>query len=914
MSALPVSSVFNDAYIAEAFEAYRRDPALVDESWRQFFRFAEALGGGPPSGGAYDPGLLRKAAAAGGLLAAVRRYGHFAVAIDPLGAAPHGAAELRPEYHGITEADLQDIPASALGYAAGTAADVIARMRELYCGGLGYEFAHVSDEHERLWLRENIESGAFTAPLTDDEKRTLLERLTSVDGFERFLGIAFVNAKRFSIEGVDAVVPMIDAAIEHAAAVGTRRVVIGMAHRGRLNVLAHTLGKPYAAMFAEFAGERTSPDPNRSGDVKYHMGYHGRREVRGAVVELELVPNPSHLELVNPIMMGIARAEQRAPDAQRDEHAVLPICVHGDAAFPGEGVVAETFNLSLLRGYRVGGTFHIITNNQVGFTTDPTDARSTHYASDLAKGFEVPVVHVNGDDIEACVQAVRLGIAYRARFRKDFLIDLVGYRRHGHNEADQPAFTQPRMYDVIKSHPSVREVWAARLVRERVVTEDQAKSIDKSFADAMGSVFAQVKAKHDAASAVPEVRTAPPPDPQTAVLAEQLVSLNDQLHTWPPEFTLHSTLQRTLARRHDALQSGGIDWGHAEALAFGSLLIDGIGIRLTGQDAERGTFSHRQAVVHDVMTGEVFTPLAQLPGKRAPFEIYNSPLSETAVMGFEFGFSAASQADLVLWEAQYGDFANVAQPIVDQFLSASHSKWEQDSALVLLLPHGYEGQGPEHSSARLERYLQLTAEGNMTVAYPSTPAQYFHVLRRQATRAFRRPLILMQPKSLLRLPAAASKLEELSTGAFHPVLNDPTVSADPTPVRRVVFCAGKVYYDLLDARTKRDNASAVALVRVEELAPWPHEAVAAVVDAYPNLEDVVWAQEEPRNMGAWTYVSPRLRASTGMQLALRYVGRAERASPAEGYASMHAQEQARIVNDALTLAPVNTPRRKTAKV
>jgi 2-oxoglutarate dehydrogenase E1 component len=917
MSGVPISSVFNDGYIAEAYDAYRRDPASVDESWRQFFRFAESLGGSAPANGGYDAELLRKAAGAGALVAAIRRYGHYAVPIDPLGTPPHGAAELTPEYHGITEQDLREVPATALGEHEGTAADVVAQRRAWYCGSLAYEFVHVSDEHERLWIRQQIERGTFTAPLTPEEKKALLQRLTEVDGFERFLGLAFVNAKRFSIEGVDALVPVVEEAIARAAQGGARTVVLGMAHRGRLNVLRHVMGKPAAELFAEFAGERVSPDPNRSGDVKYHLGYRSERSLDDGTLHLELVPNPSHLELVNPVMAGMARALQRdaADPGSQIEAAVLPICVHGDAAFPGEGVVAETFNLALLRGYRVGGTLHIITNNQVGFTTDPTDARSTHYASDLAKGFEVPIVHVNADDVEACVQAVRLAMLYRDRFHKDFLIDLVGYRRHGHNEADQPAFTQPRMYDLIKAHPTAREVWGARLVRERVVTDADVQAVDHAVAERFAEVFKQVKAKREEPdAAVIEVHPPRWDHPETAVAADRLAAYNEELLSWPDGFTLHPTLQRTLARRRDGLRTGAIDWGHAEALGFASLLADGLGVRLTGQDAERGTFSHRQAVLHDVRSGAIYVPLANLRERQAPFEIYNSPLSEMAVMGFEYGFSLGAPHDLVLWEAQYGDFANVAQPIVDQFVSAGHSKWGQDSALVLLLPHGYEGQGPEHSSARLERYLQLTAEENLAVAYPSTPAQYFHVLRRQAKRSMRRPMVLMQPKSLLRLPAAQSQLDALVAGGFEPVLDDPRAAAHRDEVRRLVFCTGKLYYDMLDAWTKAGEAPGVALVRVEELAPWPHDAIAAIVDAYPNVEDVVWAQEEPRNMGAWTYVSPRLRASTGTQLPVRYVGRPERASPAEGYPSVHAHEQARIVTDALTLAPAGPPRRKTVKV
>ena len=915
MSNVPITSAFNDGYIAGMYEQYRRDPASVEESWRQFFRFAESISG-VRGQSAIDESLLRKVAGAAALLGAVQRYGHLAVQLDPLGAPPLGAAELRPEFHGITESDLAEIPAAALADAhtstqlTGTAADVVQHLRELYCSTIGFEFDHLEEEAERDWFRRAIEERQITAPLTAEEKRRILGRLTEVDGFERFLGLAFVNVKRFSIEGVDALVPMIDEAIERGAHAGARSVVIGMAHRGRLNVLTHILNKPYQSLFEEFLGHHGDTNSaSGSGDVKYHLGYRSERQIENVgTVELELAPNPSHLEFVNPVLQGVARAKQRiaggAP-GERDESRVLPILVHGDAAFPGEGVVAETLNLAMLEGYRVGGTLHIIANNQVGFTTDPPQSRSTYYASDLAKGFEIPVVHVNADDAEACIQAVRLAIAYRQRFHKDFLIDVVGYRRHGHNEADQPAFTQPKLYDLIKAHPSPREVWGARLVRERVATEQEVQSLDRDFADTLEHIFAETK--NEDTDEYPAVRledTKADEPRETAVRSEQLVALNEQLLQWPSTFKLHPTLQRTLPRRRDAIHNGGIDWGHAEALAFASLLADGLNVRLTGQDTERGTFSHRQAVLHDANTGERYTPLARLPQARGTFEIYNSPLSETAVLGFEYGFSTASPNDLVLWEAQFGDFANVAQPIVDQFLAADRAKWNQDSGLVLLLPHGYEGQGPEHSSARLERYLQLCAEGNLIVAYPSSPAQFFHILRRQALRSQKRPLILMQPKSLLRLPAAASKLEELAAGGFRPLIDDPTADRRRDEVRRLVFCSGKIFYDLIE----KERPSGIAVIRVEELYPWP-QGIGRLVDAYPSVEEVVWAQEEPKNMGAWSYVSPRLRADIGTMLPLRYIGRPERAAPAEGYHNSHVQEQARIVSEVLSV-PAPSGRRK----
>ena len=907
MPSLPLTGVFNDGYIADAYESYRRDPASVDESWRQFFRVAEQLAGTSGPTGAYDASLLRKAAGAAELLGAIQRYGHLAVQLDPLGSPPPGAAELKPEFHGITEDDLRQLPASALGSAdEGTAADVVEKMREHYCGAIAYEFEHLNEEAERQWFRATIESGHATEPLTAEEKKALLQRLTEVDGLERFLGRAYVNVKRFSIEGVDTLVPMLDESIARGGRAGAKAVVIGMAHRGRLNVLTHVMGKPYRALLEEFEGRHPQGNAvSDTGDVKYHKGYSGERAVEGAgPVNIELVPNPSHLEVVNPVVAGIARARQRvrggAPNA-RDEASVLPVVVHGDASFPGEGVVPETLNMSLLRGYRVGGTLHIIANNQVGFTTDPIDARSTHYASDLAKGFEIPIVHVNADDAESCIQAVRLGIAYRQRFNKDFLIDLVGYRRHGHNEADQPAFTQPLMYKIVSGHPTSRQVLGAQLVRERVVTEADVTAADKAQFDRLQQIFQEVK-KDGSADTNSDDHAGEPaaPGAETAVRAEKLVALNEQLLTWPSTFTLHQTVQRTLPKRRDAINNGGIDWGHAEALAFASLLAEGVGVRITGQDAERGTFSHRQAVLHDVETGEVYVPLAKLPQASASFEIYNSPLSETAVLGFEYGFSVAAPDELVLWEAQYGDFANVAQPIVDQFISAGRAKWRQESGLVMLLPHGYEGQGPEHSSARLERYLQLSAEENMVVANPSTPAQYFHVLRRQAIRRPRRPLVLMQPKSLLRLPAAASKLEDLTTGGLKPVLDDPVASQNREAVQRLVFCTGHIYYDIAAA----ERPANVAVIRVEELAPWPRE-VGDLVDLYPNVEEVAWVQEEPKNMGGWTYVQPRLRASIGTLTTLRYIGRPERASPAEGYMATHQTEQARIVKDALTYSPAS---------
>ncbi len=903
----PATSAFNDGYVAEQFERYSNNAESVDESWRQYFRVAQRLFAGSAPAPAGDAASYSKYSSARALIHAIRSYGHLAVPLDPLGSPPRGAEELTLEYHGLDEADLRSMPGVAIGFKRlATAMDVVDLLRLRYCTRIGYEYTHLSDSDEREWFRSMLRAQELTRPLTAEEKIAVLARLSEVEGLERFLGRAYVSAKRFSLEGTDMLVPMLDLAIEETARTGTRMVAIGMAHRGRLNVLTHIMGKPYAQLFSEFEGRHAiAATDSGTGDVKYHLGLRGTRQAGGREVELVLVPNPSHLEFVNAVVAGFARAEQRGPAGQPgDEVSVLPVVVHGDAAFPGEGIVAETFNLSRLRGYRVGGTLHVIVNNQVGFTTDPQDGRSTYYSSDLAKGFEVPIMHVNADDPEACLIAMRVAIAYRTAFRKDVVIDLVGYRRHGHNEGDEPTYTQPELYARIKAHPTARQVWADRLVKENVLSADEAATAEKV-------AFAKLEEAHRSTERgavshadAPSPRGKNPDDhgdaaPQTGVAADRLAALNERLLTWPSDFNPHPRLAKQLERRREAM--GGdpvIDWGLAEALSIATLLTEGVPVRLTGQDAERGTFSHRHAVLHDVQSGGTFTPLANLPQATAPFEIFNSPLSETAVLGFEYGFSVAWKEALVLWEAQFGDFVNVAQPIIDQFLIADQSKWGQDSGVVLLLLHGYEGQGPEHSSARPERFLQLAAEGNLRFAYPSTPAQYFHVLRRQARLRPRRPLVLMQPKSLLRLPEAMSRIEALSSGGFRPVIDDVRVDLPRDAVTRVVLCTGKVFYDL----TAQPLPSHVAIVRVEQLYPWPQAELEKVMDGYPSAEEVLWVQEEPKNMGYWTFVQPRLRVSVGNAGVLRYVGRPDRASPAEGFLDVHRAEQARIVSDALAPA------------
>lgn len=906
MSTEPIASVFNDAYAAEQFEAYRRDPQSVEESWRQFFRFAEQAAGLAPAtaprsgshGGAADADFAAKVAGIARYTTAIRTYGHMAVRLDPLGEPPPGAPELTLEFYGLVDADLDLVSGASLGFPhLRTARDVAERLKKRYCSNLAVEVGHLASEEERAWFRQLFTEEKLTAPLTADEKKAVLKRLTEVDGFERFLGRAFVGYKRFSIEGTDALVPLLDTAIERAAASGAQHVAIAMAHRGRVSVLNHVLHKPTAQIFAEFQGRHDHLTGSSTGDVKYHLGFEGKTKTAQGEIMVSLVPNPSHLEVVNPVLQGRARALQRTADRRvRREQDVVPVVIHGDAAFPGEGIVPETMNLSRLKAYRVGGTIHIIVNNQIGFTTDSIDARSTKYASDVAKGFEVPIIHVNADDAEAAIIAMRIAMAYRERFSKDFLVDLVGYRRWGHNEGDEPNFTQPLVYEKVRAHPTPRQVWGARLIAEGLVTQAEVDAIDAEVASGYQAILDKSKAEPEHPHHN-EAGSAPDPLVLTAVPEADLVKLNEAMLKYPSDFTPHPRLAKQLERRREAMgEAGGIDWGHAEALAFASILTDGIHIRISGQDVERGTFSHRHAVLNDVNTAKKYAPLANLPGVDASFEAYNSALSETAVMGFEYGYSVAAPDTLTLWEGQFGDFANVAQPIIDQFLAADHAKWAQSSGLVLLLPHGYEGQGPEHSSARLERFLQLCAEGNMRVAYPSSPAQYFHVLRRQAFLARRRPLVLMQPKSLLRLAQAASNVKDLADGTvFQTVIDDPQGASKRAKVRRLIFCTGKVYYDLL----AKGIPKSVAVVRVEELYPWPHEMIAKIVDSYPEIDEVAWVQEEPKNQGAWSFVAPRLRVSTGNALVIKYYGRPERASPAEGYPAEHAVEQARIVDEAL---------------
>jgi 2-oxoglutarate dehydrogenase E1 component len=861
---------------------------------------------------AFDETLIGAVAAATALVKAYRTHGHLAARLDPLGSEPVGDPALEPErmIPPLTEELQRRIPAALLRvfFRGETLADVLPQLQETYAGTGAFEIEHISDHQERVWLRQAIETGTYSTPLTADEKRRLLIRLTEVEGFERYLRRAFLGQKQFSIEGLDALVPMLDSAIELAAEDGAHEVVIGMAHRGRLNVLAHVLGRPYETILREFEGERTldalSAQPaGSSGDVKYHLGAEGRRKTPSGDITVSLAANPSHLEAVDPVVEGLARSEQTdrsTRDGAHDARIALPVLIHGDASFPGQGVVAETLNLEGLGGYSTGGTLHVIANNQVGFTTDPADGRSTRYSSDLAKGFDVPIIHVNADDPEAAVSAIRLALAFRRRFGHDVVVDLVGYRRHGHNEGDEPAYTQPLMVARIQEHPSAREQYAAKLAEEGVVTQADADALVADVESALRRAHETLRASFGAPAAPPREGTPRTngSDVITAVEPDLLRELNQELLTGPEHFNVHPKLERQLARRFATIDEGGIDWGQAEGLAFASLLVEGIPIRLTGQDTERGTFSHRHLVLHDPETGEQYTPMKNLPDAQASFEVYNSPLSEYAALGFEYGYSVGAPETLVVWEAQFGDFVNGAQIVVDQFLVSGLSKWGQTSRLTLLLPHGYEGNGPEHSSARLERFLQLAAQENIRIANPSTSSQYFHLLRRQALDPNARPLIVMTPKGLLRLREAAGTLDELTGGRFEPVLHD---NVDREQVRRLVLSTGKVYYDIAghEERAKRPE---IAVARIEQLYPFPVEPAARLVASYPTLDEVVWAQEEPQNMGAWRAIRHRLEEAIGGRVPLRYVGRPWRASPSEGYPTAHLQEQERIVKEVLSPA------------
>jgi 2-oxoglutarate dehydrogenase E1 component len=946
----------NAEFIAGLYARFLDDPTTVDDSWRRFFAGigddAAALAAeraGPQWGrrlpplplalaaapqaperppAVLDAATVRQAAAdsirALNLVRAYRVRGHLESDLDPLGLEPRGHhPDLDYHTYGFTEADFdrEIFLSDLLGRERATLRELIALLREIYCGRIGVEYMHIQVLAGRQWIQQKFERREAFPGLTNTAKREVLRVLTIAETFERFLDRRYTGTKRFGIEGAESLMPALEAILRRGAELGVKEFVIGMPHRGRLNVLANFMGKPYAAIFAEFQGRATNPDDvHGSGDVKYHLGTSTDRDIAGAgaggrAMHLSLAANPSHLEAVNPVVLGKVRAKQhQRGDGERRQ--VVGVLMHGDAAFAGQGLVAESLELSDLRGFRTGGTVHIIVNNQIGFTTAPSYARSSPYPSDVAKGIQAPIFHVNGDDPEAVVAVARAAIEYRQTFHKDVVVDLFCYRRHGHNEGDEPAFTQPLMYRTIARHPTTRQLYAERLIADGVLSAAAVEAMATGFIANLESQFAAAESYRPNRAdwlegAWAGFEQAPDDDRRgdTAVPLETLREIGRGLASVPDGFHLNRKIARQFEAKREAVETGeGIDWATAEALAIATLCAEGTHVRMSGQDSGRGTFSHRHAVLVDQETEERHIPINHVREGQAPFDIIDSPLSEAAVVGFEYGYSLADPKTLVIWEAQFGDFANGAQVIIDQFLSSGEAKWLRMSGLVLLLPHGYEGQGPEHSSARLERYLQLCAEDNMQICNLTTAANYFHALRRQIRRKFRKPLVVVTPKSLLRAKEVASPLSAMGPGtSFHRIIDETEAAIAPDDeVRRVVLCSGKVYFDLAKARAdkRRDvgGEHRVALVRIEQLYPFPFNSLVKALQRYRNAE-IVWCQEEPENMGAWGFVDRRIeRVLAGLDIAAkqaRFIGRAEAASPATGLFRRHSEEQAQLTDAAL---------------
>jgi len=899
----------NAEFIDQLYDQYRRDPESLEPTWRAFFAGVE-VGRDQERDGA-------EAAPSGrgtfGLVNAYRELGHLLAHIDPLSDPPLSHPLLELGQFGFTDADLDrpTVQGGFRGEAPKTLRELVTALRETYCRTLGVEYTGIRDPEQREWLETQMEPARNQPSLDRATQKLVYTKLTEAEVFEQFLNVKYPGAKRFSLEGGETFIPMLETLLEGCAAASIEHVVLGMAHRGRLNVLANIVRKPYEMILSEFEGSSLPDWVQGDGDVKYHQGYSRDHVSRGGnKVHVSLTPNPSHLEVVNPVVEGKVRAKQTLI-GDRDHARVLPVLVHGDASFVGQGVVPETLLLTHLPGYYTGGTVHIVINNQVGFTTPPTSGRPTRYTTDIARIIESPVFHVNGDDPEAAVHAILLALGFRQRFGKDVIIDLVCFRKYGHNELDEPTFTQPTMYKKIAQHPGTRALYAKALVEKGHFTEDELEQVKKdvleildlalnyardfrprqevfTFGDAWGGL-GPATAERSAVTAVPRT--------QLELIAERALEMPAGFHPHP------KVLKQYEARLEMVRRGKGIDWGCAEMLAYGTLVLEGTPVRLSGQDSGRGTFSHRHSVLHDQETGQQHVPLntlARAGETQAAYEVIDSMLSEVAVLGFEYGYSLGAPLTLTLWEAQFGDFANGAQAVIDTFISAAESKWQRSSGLVMLLPHGYEGQGPEHSSARLERFLQMCADDNMQVANASTAAQIFHLLRRQIHRPFRKPLVVMSPKSLLRLGAASSSIEDLTDGAFQPVLPDP-VQVDPETVTTIALCSGKVFYDFAKEREARADLRVVA-ARVEELYPFPAEEITAVFAAYPNARDVVWLQEEPVNMGAWWYMSQRLPAVLDGR-TLRYAGRDEAASPATGSYRRHGKEQATLLAAVFDQAP-----------
>lgn len=917
----------NSAFFDELYSRYQADPASVDPSWQQFFtgldaapldQIAEAAPGAPSAGldAAQARRITQDSLRVLMLIRAYRVRGHLIAELDPLGIeGEKHHPELDPATYGFSDADYdrQFFIDGVLGHETATLREILEILKRTYCSKIGIEFMHIQYPVEKSWIQQRVENTLNRREFDRDEKLAVLRQLDISEGFEKFLQIKYPGTKRFSLEGGEGLVPAMEAIFETSASHGATEIVLGMPHRGRLTILTSVMGKPYRQVFAEFQGQAANPeDVQGSGDVKYHLGTSSDREMHdGRSLHLSLTANPSHLEAVNPVVLGKVRAKQTMIN-DTDRQEVMGILLHGDAAFAGQGLVPETIGMSELRGYRTGGTIHIIVNNQIGFTTSPRFSRSSPYPSDVAKAVQSPIIHVNGDDPEAVVHAAQMAAEFRAKFQRDIVLDIFCYRRHGHNEGDEPAFTQPLMYKRIKQHPTTRQLYTERLVTEGVLTPKDADQRMKDFHAELEEDFEAARGfKPNKADWLEGewsgFERAPEGDRrgETGAAADRLKSIGEALCRIPENFNAHRKIHRFMDQRLKAIQSGeGLDWATGEALAFGTLLAEGKVVRLSGQDSGRGTFSQRHSVLVDQETEDRHIPLNHLMPDQAQYEVIDSNLSEAGVLGFEYGYSLADPNALVMWEAQFGDFSNGAQVIIDQFVTSGESKWLRMSGLVLLLPHGYEGQGPEHSSARLERYLQLFGEDNIQVANCTTPANYFHILRRQLHRTFRKPLIIVTPKSLLRHKRCVSRLDEFeSKNGFRRVLAETADLVAPDKVKRVVLCTGKVAYDLMEERDSREIRD-VAIVRVEQLAPFPAKSLAEELVKYPNA-DVVWCQEEPKNMGAWTYIGPRIEDLLGeLDVSCdrpEYAGRREAASPATGFIKVHQREQADLLSDALTI-------------
>jgi 2-oxoglutarate dehydrogenase E1 component len=946
----------NSGFIAELYARWAEDPAAVDESWRKFFaelrdeplaveaelegptwapRKDRIIGNGHGAAngnGAAVAELSRGAARSPAIdeirratldsiraLMLIRSYrvrGHLEAKLDPLGLEKREHhPELDPKTYGFTEADW-DRPIflnGVLGVETATLREILEQLREVYCGSIGVDYMHMQDPDEKKWIQERIEVPRNQTRFTVEGKRAILERLTAAETYERFLDKRYTGTKRFGLEGGESLIPALEQIIKRGGQLGMKELVVGMPHRGRLNVLANFMGKPYAAIFSEFQGHSANPeDVQGSGDVKYHLGTSTDREFDGNTIHLSLQANPSHLEAVNPVVLGRVRAKQRQRGDVQNRDEVWGLLMHGDAAFAGQGLVAESLELSELKGYRTGGTIHVVVNNQIGFTTSPSYSRSSPYPSDVGKLVQAPIFHVNGDDPESVVHVARIAAEFRQQFKKDVVIDMFCYRRHGHNEADEPAFTQPLMYRAIAEHPTTRQIYAQRLAEEGVIGPDEGEKMVADFLAFLDTQFEAAKSYRpnkadwlEGAWTGLEVASGEDRRGETAVSTEALREVGTAITRVPSGFNLNRKIARQLEAKKKAIEANeGVDWATAEALAFGTLCAEGTHVRFSGQDSGRGTFSQRHAVLVDQETEERYIPLNHVREGQAAFEIIDSPLSEAAVLGFDYGYSLADPKSLVLWEAQFGDFVNGAQVIIDQFIAAGEAKWLRMSGLVMLLPHGFEGQGPEHSSARLERFLQLCGDDNMQVCNLTSGANYFHALRRQVRRNFRKPLVVFTPKSMLRAKEYMSRLDEMGPDTtFHRIIGETQPLVADDKVRRVVLCSGKVYFDLLKGREER-KINDVALVRVEQLHPFPFNALSKEIGRYRNA-DFVWCQEEPQNMGAWTFVDRRIETVlAGLDVKGKrpsYVGRPEAAAPATGLLKRHQREQEKLVDEALTV-------------